>query len=253
MKKVIAIIILAVLVGIIGGIVIYNNKNRNSIEEIENKEITIEDNILDSNYVEEIEEKEQEKIHEMKQDLGVTSSEDIYVIGKEYDGRETLVINPKVEYKVALAGIIKKDKPKINEIDEILKKVSNKAGIWVSEESREKFLKMVNNNTKSIYYIDEEGYLKIKDKGLTQNRYDKILQNKITGEYLYSIDMSGQIYNIDTITGEVSLYPFETMDNMQTYEYCEFENRMVLVLNSNKENKLNESEILEDMLNLIDV
>ena len=64
MKKVIEIIILAVLVGIIGGIVIYNNKNRNSIEEIENKEITIEDNILDSNYVEEIEEKEQEKIPE---------------------------------------------------------------------------------------------------------------------------------------------------------------------------------------------
>lgn len=252
MRKKVIVIVIIFIVCIIGIIALYKNKSGNKVEEINNREVEIEDNILDSNYAEEIEE-DKDKIDEIKQDSGITSNEDIYTVIKEDNGRETIVINPKVEYKVALAGIIKKDNFKLNEIDEIIKDVSNKAGIWVNEESREKFLKMVNDNTKSTYYIDDEGYLKIENKELAQNENDKIIQNKIAGENLYNIDMSGQIYNVDTVTGEITLYPFEKMDNMQTYEYCEYENRMVIILNSNKENKLRESEILQEMLNLINL
>ena len=250
MKKLILIVVIFT-VFIIGIVAIYK-KSENKVEEINNKEVEISDNILDTNYVEEIKE-DKEKIDEIKQDSGITSNEDIYTVSKENNGRETIVINPKVEYKVALAGIIKKDSFELNEIDEILKDTSSKAGIWINEESREKFLKMVNDNTKSTYYIDDEGYLKIENKELVQNENDQIIQNKIAGENLYSIDISGQIYTVDIVTGKITLYPFEKMDIMQTYEYFEYENRMAIVLNSNKENKLRESEILQEMLNLINL
>lgn len=182
--------------------------------------------------------------------LGAT---EIYQLAEEYDGRKVLTIKPSIEYKVAFAGIIKNARPEMSDLDRIIEQEHpTENGIWVSKQSRDEFLKLIQSQAKLQYEISENGYLKIKEASKNANEIDKRIQKIMESGNQYIIDMAGSCYILDNMTGNIEQYPFEKMDAYQTYEYFKDENRMIIVISSNKDKKLNEKEILESVLELVE-
>ncbi len=182
-----------------------------------------------------------------KASVQITGNDDLYVVGEEYDGRKTLVINPQIEFNVVLAGILKQNKPQISEVEKILKNKPQNAGIWINEQSRDRFLKMINSETESEYYVDSNGYLRV-SKTENQNEYDKVLYNSINGNNLFIIDISGFCYCLDEVTGEVVCYQFEDMDPYQAYEVYEFSNSIIYIITSNHSKVLSSEEIFSELI-----
>lgn len=186
------------------------------------------------------------EISNLKNQTGAQADNELYMIGEEYDGRKALVIKPNIQYNIIMTGIIKEAKPEISEISNYIDTFPTKKGIWISKKSREGFLSLLKNITNSEYYIDEEGYLKL---NTLNNEYDKIINEIINSNKCISIDLGGMLYIIDDMTGEVLEYPFEDMDPYQPYEKYGYENNSIYIVTTNKKNKLDESEIIKELIN----
>ena len=146
--------------------------------------------------------------------------------------------------------MIKNKVPEKEELDDILEKNHPKyAGIWVKSESQSEFLKYISSVTKSEYEINENGYLKIKNKK-NQNEYDKKIEEIINGNKLYIIDISSTCYIVDEITGEILDYNFEDMDEYQTYQYFEDGDKKIIFITENQNNQLTVKEIIESVIEL---
>ena len=66
---------------------------------------------------------------------------------------------------------------------------------------------------------------------------------------LYVIDMSGKTYQREYLTGEIIEYPFEEMEPYQIIEpYYESENAIILGITSNKDNQVDDNDILNAIL-----
>ena len=221
-------------------------KGENNIEAQEEQENNKKQNEVE-NETTEVTEEENELISDLKDKSGITGNDDLYVVGEEYDGRKTLVINPQIEFNVVLAGILKQNKPQISEVEKILKNKPQNAGIWINEQSRDRFLKMINSETESEYYVDSNGYLRV-SKTENQNEYDKVLYNSINGNNLFIIDISGFCYCLDEVTGEVVCYQFEDMDPYQAYEVYEFSNSIIYIITSNHSKVLSSEEIFSELI-----
>lgn len=196
---------------------------------------------------------ENEMVEKLKSETGADGDSEIYEVQTEYDGRKVLAIKANIQYKVAFAGMIKGSKPLYSELDEIIdKNIPKNMGIWVEHKSREKIEKILNENSylSSKYYIDENGYIKIKDDKI-QNDMDKELKKLINGNKQYIIDISSVCYIVDSITGEILDYNFEKMDKYQTYQYFQDEELMVIFINENTSKQLTIDEIFESVLNLV--
>ena len=185
-------------------------------------------------------------IDEVKKEIDATGDTDIYQIYEEYDGRKILQIKPEVQYNTALAGIIKNDIPQEDEVSKLLEKAPTKKGIWISEASRENFLKLLKANNINQYEIDEDGYLYSTQNSEDEN-YKKI-EKAINSEKLYIIDCFGRSYVRDEMTGEIYEYQFEAMDYFQAVDVYEKENSKIIEITTNKNGKLTEQEILTDIL-----
>ena len=165
---------------------------------------------LPVNYIEEDKENDetnQEKITQIVEDQGFQADENIYEIAKEYDGREVVVVKSNIKYKVALAGMIKGQKPEQSEINEILQKAPTHTGIWVPEKSREKFLELLKNITNATYTINEDGFL-IQKESWIMNDCDKSILEMLQDKKLHIFDISSTTYVVDDATGEIQEYPF---------------------------------------------
>lgn len=190
-------------------------------------------------------------IEELKQSSGTTGDTDIYQIENEYDGRKVLAVKPSVKTKVAFAGMIKKEKPTMQEAETIIsEEMPQNTGIWINQQSRQTITQMLNNTLQSKYQIDENGYLQIENKD-NQNEYDKKLEQAITSNKQYIIDISSTCYIVDQITGEIQPYLFEELDPYQTYYYVEDADRMIIFLTENTYKKLTQKEIVESVINLM--
>ena len=88
---------------------------------------------------------DEEKIEEVKNEIDATGDNDIYQVYEEYDGRKIVQVKPEVQYDTVLAGIIKSDTPQENEISTLLQNKPTKNGVWISEQSRGKFLELLKN------------------------------------------------------------------------------------------------------------
>ena len=190
-------------------------------------------------------------VEEIKNEIGATGNTDIYEVEQEYDGRNILTVKPSIKYKVAFAGMIKKTKPSMNELDNIVEeKLPHKTGIWVEEKSRDKILEIFNDgDVNSKYLIDDDGYLKI-DRKNDQNDNDKKIEKVINGNKQYILDISSVCYIVDDITGEILDYNFENMDKYQTYEYFEDKDKYILFVTENSNNVLTNLEIFKSIINL---
>ena len=245
-KKIIfTVIIILIILVILVAFKILNNKKIDNSNEIQNDFINIE---VDKN---QIGYQENVTIEEIKNDTGAKGNTDIYEIQTEYDGRNVITVKANIKYKVAFAGMIKNSKPELNELDQILNEnIPRKNGIWVKEQSRDKILEIFNNeNVNSKYTIDNDGYLKIQDKG-NQNDIDKKIEGIINGNKQYILDVSSVCYIVDSITGEILDYNFEKMDKYQTYEYFEDEDKFIIFINENTDNQLTKIEIFNSIVGM---
>ena len=194
-------------------------------------------------------EKIAENVESLKEETGAKGNSDIYAIVKE-DDNEYLTVKDDILYKVALAGIIKKEKPTFEELDDILKEQPTKSGVWVSEGSRKKILEMINKLAKRTYSITNDGYITVSSENLTENEIDKKINKMLNANHQYNIDISGTMYDVDSISGEIVEYPFEKMSPTQTYEYVDSNNKTLIILSTNKENLMTDEEIINSLLDL---
>ena len=220
-----------------------NKENTENTENVE-KEIQITTSTQEESQI------SSEKKTEIIEETGKQGDSDLYEIQEGEDNIKIATIKSSVKYKVAFAGMIKNKAPEKEELDDILEKNHPKyAGIWIKSESQSEFLKYISSVTKSEYEINENGYLKIKNKK-NQNEYDKKIEEIINGNKLYIIDISSTCYIVDEITGEILDYNFEDMDEYQTYQYFEDGDKKIIFITENLNNQLTVKEIIESVIEL---
>lgn len=239
-KKIfISVIVTFILIGFILAI-IFNSSNKGDLDvsnqQKDNNEI-IENQAGQSERNDEIE--------RIKETINAKGKTDIYQIETEHDGRKIIQIKPEVQFDVDLAGILKDGKPEEDEIKKILEKRPIGKGIWISEQSREQFIKILKNNNLNNFIVNNDGFLKIKDENIS-NSIAKELKNMIESKRQYIINIKGKSYQRDYISGEIVEYPFEEMDPQQVVEIYEKDKDIILELTQNK--KITDKEILETVL-----
>lgn len=243
MKKKTKIIILILTIGIIIAttvaiIMLSNEKNNwnNEFSQINKNEIDYNENA---------------NVEELKEEMKLEASSDLYEVTEEYDGRKTLNIKADILYKVAFVGIVKNNKPTFEEIDTIFnEKYPEKNGIWISEQSRDRFLNLIKENTNSVYVINNDGYLKIQEKNENINDIDKKLENVINSNNTIIVDINSFDYDVDTVTGEIVEYPFEQLGDLMDV-IKNRDNDKIMVITTNKNKKYSAEEILNIFINNI--
>lgn len=240
--------ILAILIGILFSILILSKQEeKEEIEPMRQSQVEIPkipEVVIDQN---QIAYQENSGVEELKEDYGIQGDKDLYEIKTEYDGRKVLSVKQSIQYQIALAGILKQEKPIYSEVDKLIEQAPRKTGIWIPKESQEPFLALLKSGTDTNYFFDEENYLQIAEE-TNLNSIDQILKNKIQGQKQYCLSFSGKIEMIDTVTGKIEEYPFETMDPYQPYEYVQNKSQFIICVTQNKQKKLNDLEILEAIL-----
>lgn len=249
MFLIIIAIAIAVISLIINKFVKQSSETKNIIEnEIpidfqEDNNINIEKNIIEENSTVEVPSIELEN---MKNNINATGNTEIYQVEEEKGGRKILQIKPQVQFYVDLAGIIKEAKPNENELEKLVEKAPTDNGIWISTQSRKKFLELLNKNEINNFIITDNGYLK--SNGKAQNDIGKQLEKMINSNKLYIINITGVAYQRDYISGEIVEYPFEEMDPEQILESYKDENKIILEISTNQKQKLTDKEVLETIV-----
>jgi len=182
---------------------------------------------------------ESKTVEDIKMETGATADEDIYEIQTEYDGREILAIKPDIQFATVLAGILKKGQPSEKDIEKLDLSQFHK-GVWISESSRNKFLKILEKCEVENFAIDDEGYLYKKEE--TSNDYSSRLDNLINSDILTIIDITGTCYIRDDMTGDIVEYPFKDMDLYQICENFEAAGSKIIIITTND---VEEADILE--------
>ena len=232
-KKVIVIIsILAIIIILL--IVFKNKPNDNNVAE--NK----------------IEKNDENVIEEIKSQVNATGNTSIYQVVEEYDGRQIIQVKPNVQFDTAFAGILKEGVPQDNEIENLLNSRPNKNGIWISKNSREKFLELLKENNIENYKINEDGYLMSQEENNSSENIQK-LNNAIKSDKLYIIDINGTSYIRDDISGEIVEYPFEEMDPFQAVDVYQNESNIIIEITTNEMQKLAKEEILKVVLQNMEI
>ena len=184
MKKygciIITVIALIVVVATINFTIKHKNKNDENISNfVTNDGMSEEEKIIE----EEVKNTNQEEVEKIKEEISATANSDIYYVTEEPDGRKILQIKPNVQFEVDLAGIIKKSIPEEKEIEDLNKKAPNKTGVWISENSREAFLELLQENNVGGLSIQKDGYLKVDSS--SEDELSKRLEDMIKSNKLY--------------------------------------------------------------------
>ncbi|MEE0866220.1 MAG: hypothetical protein U0L98_05450 [Clostridia bacterium] len=163
MKKKIFISVIAIFI-LIGFIlaIIFNSSNKGDLDVSNQKK---DNNEIIENKAGQSE--QNDEIERIKETINAKGKTDIYQIETEHDGRKIIQIKPEVQFDVDLAGILKDGKPEEDEIKKILEKRPIGKGIWVSEQSREQFIKILKNNNLNNFSVNDNGFLEIKDENIS--------------------------------------------------------------------------------------
>lgn len=224
----------------------------NKIIRLTNHDETQDNNITEKNSVKY---QDNSSVEKLKEEYKYTGSNDIYEINTELDGRKVINVKADINYRVAFCGLIKNDKPSFQEIDSIFEEnYPTESGIWIRQNDREKTLKYLNNNEymNSVYVINSNGYLEVKqEKNPTE--YDKNIETLINGDNQYIIAISSVCYMIEPVSGEIVDNPYNEFEEYQTYEYFTDENKALIAISENKENKMTKEEIFISIIDLFDL
>lgn len=212
---------------------------------------------LPINYIEENEENKEneedlqnqnETISKIIEEQGLKADENIYEVSSEYDGREILTVKPSVKYNVLLAGMLSTEKIELQNLEKYLENAPTHTGIWIEESSRDKFLELIKNIANAEYSIDEYGFLHQKEVWV-MNNYDKKITEMLNDKKLHVFSIKSSMYIVDEVDGSIREYPFEEMDPNDGFEYVEAENKEAYIISKNKEGKINQEEVLKEILN----
>ena len=243
MKKTNSIIIglvIIVLILFVALIILITNKDNESVNNIVNGIVLGTTNTIDENTIVQ----SPEEIESLKNTISATGNTDIYQVEEDNNGKRYLQIKQDVQFDVDLASIIKNAKPEETEINDLIRKLPNDNGIWISEQSREAFSNLLKSNNINNFNISNEGYLQINSVSENSDLLNKLI-NMINSDKLYIINMTGLAYQRDYISGKIVEYPFEDMDPYQVIEPFQKDNKIILEVTSNKMGKLSENEILD--------
>lgn len=230
LKPIIVIIIIVLILLMFSIFLIYKNKSK----ENENKNDI----------------KEKQIISELKNEIGVAGNEEIYEIIDENTYTPILSVKEEVKFKVALAGMFKKSKPEYEELDEIINENNLlENGIYIEENSRERFLKLISQFTENTYKINEKGYLEY-ESVQNENSNDKKLRKIISADKLLIINFSYMCYTIDDVSGDITDYPFEMMDPYQICQIYRNENKFIVFVTTNSKQKISDEDIFNELLTL---
>ena len=244
MKKKIGVIIVLIIIVVLAVILAINLSNRDKKDDEQNNMQNLIENDV---YTNKVVSTDANEINKIKNEINATGQTDIYQVEEEYDGRKIIQVKPDVQYQVALAGILKNGIPAENEINTLLEQAPTKSGVWISTNSRDKFMELLRNNNITEFEITNDGYLKCnKQDNLTEQ--EQKLKNMIDSDKLYVMDISGKTYQRDYISGEIIEYPFEEMDPYQSIEPYVVDDSIILGITSNSTNSLSNEEILNDIL-----
>ena len=62
----------------------------------------------------------------------------------------------------------------------------------------------------------------------------------------------GELYFRDELTNEIVSNIYEFMDGHQTYDYVEYEDKMIIDIPKNNDGKLKNTEIMDSLIELIE-
>lgn len=242
-KIILLIIAIIIFIAIIGIVILKNNsEDKSNKEEWKNDFSEVDKNEI--NY------KNNTTINELKEEMKIEADSNLYEITQEYDGRKTLNIKTNILYKVAFAGIIKQEKPTLEEIDKIFdENYPQKDGIWVSKQSRDVFLRMINEESSVKYNINDEGYLVIQVDSGSNNEIDNKIKSTINSNKKIIVDINSYDYEVDVVTGEIVKYPFEQLGD--STDIVSNDSDKIIVITKNQNNKYTYKDILQDFLNNI--
>ena len=242
-KIILLIIAIIIFIAIIGIVILKNNsEDKSNKEEWKNDFSEVDKNEI--NY------KNNTTINELKEEMKIEADSNLYEITQEYDGRKTLSIKTNILYKVAFAGIIKQEKPTLEEIDKIFdENYPQKDGIWVSKQSRDVFLRMINEESSVKYNINDEGYLVIQVDSGSNNEIDNKIKSTINSNKKIIVDINSYDYEVDVVTGEIVKYPFEQLGD--STDIVSNDSDKIIVITKNQNNKYTYKDILQDFLNNI--
>jgi len=230
---IISIAILLIIICIVLVIAMIIRNNNNNANNINAEDSINNENILDNEDIE-----EQNTVN-----TNQVIDQNIFEVQKEYDGREILNIKPEVQYKTVLAGILKDRKPTIEEVNNVDLSKFSKGGIWVSETSRDKFIKILKECGVQNFNIDSGGYL-YKTEGKSNIEYSNALEKLAKSNKLTIIDIKGKCYIRDEVSGEVVEYPFEEMDPGQACEIFETKGSRIFVITTKD---IDKNSIMEEL------
>ena len=194
-------------------------------------------------------------IEDLKNEYKITGKNELYEITTESDGRKMLTIKTAINYQVAFCGMIKKAKPDFKELASMYdeNKVTQN-GIWIYPDDRETITDYLNHNEylKANYEINQEGYLKIVMNDEATDM-DRKIEKLTSGNYQYVISINSSCYMVDVVTGEIVENPYNDIEESQTYEYFQDENKMIIFVTENEKQRVTNNEIFCSLINLLDI
>lgn len=260
-KRNIAILIIIVVIAIAVVSVVIFHRNKNITEKSENETTNQvknnEENIVeepstadDKNNENEVESNDVSTIKKLKESTGATGDDDIYEVTNEYDNRKVLTVKSSVKYKVALCGFLQNEKFELSQVDKIInEKAPKNTGIWIEESSREDIQKLLEQIAKNEYEI-KDGYLTIKNSS-SENDVDKALKKYINSDKLVVLAKTGDTKMVDDVTGTVEDYPFEKLEEYQSYDFVQDNGNYIICLAKNEKGKIQIDEFAKALKSIL--
>lgn len=162
--------------------------------------------------------------------------------------------NTDIEKRILLADILKQEdeilitEDNIDKTNEIIKNANLKKGIFISEDSREKFLEILNISTENTYLINDDGYLKEPTIIAKENDLTKKINNYIYSNKTIVINISNTYKGL--IDGMILDFMIERTTYTHTFDYNN--NIRIVLINPDRINEqsedLTQKQIYEEVL-----
>lgn len=214
---IISIIILIIVVSIIVSIIIFNNTNNEN----------------------------NNKVIEERQPQAVSSATQLYT---EEDNNVSRNNEVDKKMKTIIYGILKctgqiDEEYNEEKVNEVLKQIKLKNGIYISGKARDNILELINNITGVEYKVDADGYL-ISNNNDSNNEISQNIDKLIAGDKCIILDYN--IYYYCLLGNSVCTFSIEPSEYMEKFED---DNTIIMILNSKKYEEEYESK--KDLVNQI--
>ena len=154
------------------------------------------------------------------------------------------------DFGIAVAGVIYKSKPTTEQIEDY-KNLDIDTGIYIIPGYEEKLLNLINSLSNNEFGLNESNFLIVVNESSNKNKYDLFFEKLINSNNSYLFSSMGEIYFRDEVTNEVTSNIYEFMDKYQTFDYAKYDNKMLIDIPKNEENKLSNKEIIDSLIELI--